>query len=113
MPAADRLQLTREIYGAYVSGDRRVVEDLLSEDFTFYSPADVGIDRSRYFERCWPNAETIADFQFMRLLEVGDEVVVTYESTKTDGRRFCNTEVLTFEGEKLRKVEVYFGWNLV
>jgi hypothetical protein len=29
-----------------------------------------------------------------------------------DGGRFCNTEVLTFEGEKLRKVEVYFGWDL-
>jgi ketosteroid isomerase-like protein len=112
MATYDRLQLTRDIYGAYVSGDRGVVEDLLSEDFTFYSPADVGIDRSRYFERCWPNAELIAGFQFTRLLEVGDEVVVTYQSTKTDGSRFCNTEVLTFEGEKLRKVEVYFGWDL-
>jgi ketosteroid isomerase-like protein len=112
MPAADRLQLTRDIYGAYVSGDRAVVEHLLSKDFTFYSPADVGIDRTRYFERCWPNAETIADFRFTRLLEAGNEVVVTYESTKTDGSRFCNTEVLTFEGEQLRKVEVYFGWNL-
>jgi hypothetical protein len=112
MPTYDRLQLARDIYGAYVSGDRHVVEDLLTQDFTFYSPADVGIDRSRYFERCWPNAELIADFQFTRLLEVGDEVVITYESTKTDGSRFCNTEVLTFEGEKLRKVEVYFGWGL-
>jgi hypothetical protein len=56
--------------------------------------------------------ELIAGFRFTRLLEVGDEVVVTYESTKTDGSRFCNTEVLTFAGEKLRKVEVYFGWNL-
>jgi hypothetical protein len=39
-------------------------------------------------------------------------VLVTYESTKTDGRRFCNTEILTFAGEKICKVEVYFGWNL-
>jgi ketosteroid isomerase-like protein len=112
MPTYDHLQLARDIYGAYVSGDRHVVEELLSEDFTFYSPADVGIDRSRYFKRCWPNAELIADFKFTRLLEVGDEVVITYESTKTDGSRFCNTEVLTFEGDKLRKAEVYFGWNL-
>ncbi len=38
--------------------------------------------------------------------------MVTYESTKIDGSRFCNTEVLTFDGHKIRKAEVYFGWNL-
>ena len=112
MPAVDRLQLARDIYGAYVSGDRGVVERLLSEDFRFYSPADVGIDRERYFERCWLNSELIEDFEFKRLVECGDEVLVTYESTKTDGARFRNTEVLTFAGEKLCRAEVYFGWNL-
>jgi hypothetical protein len=50
MPA-DRLKLARDVYGAYKSGDRSVIETLLSDDFTFYSPADVGIDRARYFER--------------------------------------------------------------
>ena len=89
-----------------------VLKELLSDDFRFYSPADLGIDRARYFERCWPNAELIEDFEFVRLIEAGDEVVVTYESTKTDGNRFRNTEVLTFEGEKICKSEVYSGWNL-
>ena len=50
--------------------------------------------------------------EFTRLIEHGDEVVVTYESTKTDGSRFRNTEVLTFDGEKISKAEVYFGWNI-
>jgi len=112
MPAKDRMKLARDIYGAYESGDRSVVEQLLSEDFTFYSPADVGIDRARYFERCWPNSEMLQDFKFTRLIESGDEVVVTYESTRRDGSRFRNTEVLTFDGGKLCKAEVYFGWNL-
>ena len=89
MSARDRLQLARDAYGAYVSGDRRVIEELLTEDFTFYSPPDVGIDRTRYFDRCWPNAELIEAFEFKRLIEAGDEVVVTYESTKTDGSRFA------------------------
>jgi ketosteroid isomerase-like protein len=111
MPA-DRLKLARDVYGAYKSGDRSVIETLLSDDFTFYSPADVGIDRARYFERCWPNSKLIEDFEFTRLIESGDEVVVTYESTKSDGSRFRNTEVLTFEGDKLRRAEVYFGWTL-
>ena len=112
MPTADRLQIARECYGAYESGDRSVVERLLTDDFTFYSPADPGIDRARYFERCWPNAQLIERFEFKRLIERGDEVVVTYESTRTDGSRFRNTEVLAFDGDKIRKAEVYFGWDL-
>ena len=112
MPTADGLQIARECYGAYESGDRSVVERLLTDDFTFYSPADPGIDRARYFERCWPNAQLIERFEFKRLIEQGDEVVVTYESTRTDGSRFRNTEVLAFDGDKIRKAEVYFGWDL-
>jgi ketosteroid isomerase-like protein len=109
----DRLKAARASYGAYESGDRHLIEGLLADDFTFYSPADVGIDRSAYFERCWPNSEQIESFDFKRLVEVGeDEVLVTYESTKKDGKRFRNTEVLTFDGDKIKKAEVYFGWNL-
>jgi ketosteroid isomerase-like protein len=108
----DRLQLARASYGAYESGDRAAIEELLTDDFTFYSPADVGIDRERYFERCWPNAGSIETFDFKRLVEIGDEVLVTYESTKVDGRRMRNTEVLTFDGDRICKAEVYFGWNL-
>ena len=112
MSAPNRLQLARDCYGAYESGDRSVVEGLLSDDFTFYSPPDPGIDRATYFERCWPNAGLIESFDFKRLVEIGDEVVVTYESTKTDGNRFRNTEVLTFDGAKICKAEVYFGWDV-
>jgi ketosteroid isomerase-like protein len=112
MPAQDRLKVVRDCYGAYESGDRRVVEECLTEDFTFYSPADVGIDRATYFERCWPNSELIEAFEFKRLVEHGDEVFVTYEATRTDGTRFRNTEVLTLEGDKIRETEVYFGWDL-
>jgi ketosteroid isomerase-like protein len=112
MPAQDRLRLARDSYGAYESGDRRIIEELLSDDFIFYSPPDPGIDRATYFERCWPNSELIESFEFKRLVDAGDEVVVTYESTKTDGKRFRNTEVLTFEGNKICKAEVYFGWDL-
>jgi ketosteroid isomerase-like protein len=112
VPAHDRKKLARDAYGAYESGDRSVIEELLTDDFTFYSPADVGIDRATYFERCWPNAELIETFEFKRLVEAGDEVIVTYESRKTDGSRFRNTEVLTFDGDMISRAEVYFGWDL-
>jgi ketosteroid isomerase-like protein len=108
----DHLELARRSYEAYETGDRNVIEGLLSDDFTFYSPADIGIDRATYFERCWPNAEEIEAYEFARIVESGDEVIVTYEATKTGGRRFRNTEVLTFDGDRICKAEVYFGWNL-
>jgi ketosteroid isomerase-like protein len=110
--AIDRIQRARDSYGAYESGDRSVLERLLTDDFTFYSPPDPGLDRTAYFERCWPNAELIASFDFKRLIESGDEVIVTYEATRTNGSRFTNTEVLTFDGDRIRRAEVYFGWNL-
>jgi hypothetical protein len=110
---ADRLALTRDMYRAYETADRSVPETLLTDDFTFSSPPDVGIDRATYFERCWPNSRTVDAFAFVRLAEIGDdEVLVTYEATRADGTRFRNTEVLTFAGDRLREVEVYFGWDL-
>ena len=112
MSAQDRLQTVRDCYRAYETGDRGLVERLLSDDFVFSSPPDVGIDRATYFERCWPNAGSIEAFEFARLLEAGDEVVVTYECTQTDGRRFRNTEIFGFEGDRIRRVEVYFGWDV-
>ena len=110
--AAERVQIARESYGAYETGDRAALERLLTDDFTFFSPPDPGIDRTAYFERCWPNAELIASFEFERLVESGDEVIVTYNATRTNGSRFRNTEVLAFDGDKIRRAEVYFGWNL-
>jgi ketosteroid isomerase-like protein len=109
---SDRTAIVRAIYGAYESGDRSVAERHLSDDLVFSSPADVGIDRATYFERCWPNAGNIDAYSFERMFEHGDEVVVTYEATRTDGTRFRNTEVLTFSGDQISRVEVYFGWNL-
>ncbi len=112
MPSEDRLAIARDCYRAYEVGNRRLVEARLTDDFTFFSPADVGIDRARYFERCWPNSQDLRAFGFERLHEIGDEVVVTYEAERVDGTRFRNTEVLGFDGDRIRRVEVYFGWNL-
>ena len=112
MPATDRLRIVRDSYSAYECGDRSILEETLSDDFTFYSPADPGIDRATYFERGWPNSELLDSFAFVRLIDSGDEVIVTYESTKTDGSRFRNTEIFTFDGDKISRVEVYFGWDL-
>jgi ketosteroid isomerase-like protein len=109
---ADRKQLARDAYVAFAAGDRSFYENHLSDEFQFSSPPDPKLDRDGYFERCWPGAGKGQKFEFVRLIESGDEVVVTYEMRKPDGRMGRNTEVLTFDGDKISRVEVYFGWDL-
>lgn len=108
----DRLSRARDIYLAFAAGDREVIERSLTGDFTFSSPVDVGLDREGYFERCWPGAGQGQEFEFVRLVESGDEVIVTYETKHRDGHIGRNTEILTFRGDKVCRTEVYFGWNV-
>lgn len=103
--------IARDCFEAYVRKDRAAVEQLIDENFHFTSPLDNRIDRHTYFERCWPNSEHIAKFEFIHIVPHGDQVFVTYEGTGNNGERFRNTEILTIRQEKIVEVEVYFGWT--
>jgi ketosteroid isomerase-like protein len=109
---SERTRRAQELYLAFAAGDRPFVEAVLTDDFTFSSPPDPDLDRAGYFERCWPGAGRGQHFDFVRLVESGDEVIVTYEMTRQDGARGRNTEVLRFDGERICRAEVYFGWDL-
>jgi ketosteroid isomerase-like protein len=111
-PSDDRLQTAQAIYRAFAAGDREFAERTYTDDFTFSSPLDVGLDRAGFFERCWPGAGQRTEFEFIRSVPSGDEVIVTYESRRPDGTRGRNTEVLTFRGDQICAAEVYFGWDL-
>jgi ketosteroid isomerase-like protein len=99
----------REYFSAYQSGDRKLVERLLSDDFTFTSPVDDHIDKATYFERCWPNSQSIESHDIEKLFDRDNEVFVRYLLHKKDGKKFRNTEFFSFEGDKIKSVEVYFG----
>jgi ketosteroid isomerase-like protein len=107
-----RAELAKRVYEAFAAGNRDAIERLLADDFEFHAPPDPHLDRAGYFERCWPHSGGGQTFDFVRVIETGDEVVVTYESTRPDGSRGRNTEVLTFAGDRVRRAEVYFGWEL-
>ena len=53
MPTASKPEIIRAIFAAYLSNDRKAVEDAFTDDFRFTSPYDDGIDKATYFERCW------------------------------------------------------------
>jgi hypothetical protein len=100
------------MYTAFAAGDRNTVERLLADDFTFHAPPDPNLDRAGYFERCWPGAGQGQSFEFVRLVESGDELIVSYIITRADGTRFKNTEVLRIADGQIHEAEVYFGWDL-
>lgn len=110
--ARNRIDIARALYEGFAAGDREAVEQLLARDFTFSAPPDPLLDRDGYFERCWPGAGSGDSFEFVRLVEAGDEVLVTYERTRADGGRGRNTEVLTLDGDRVVRAEVYFGWDV-
>ncbi len=107
-----RIQITKEFYRAFARGDRNFVEEHLTDDFMFSAPPDPRLDRAGYFERCWPGAGKGQEFEYVRLVESGDEVIVTYEAKHPDGSKGRNTEILTFDGDRVRRAEVYFGWHV-
>ena len=109
---ADQIQLAEAVYRAFAAGDRRYVEDHLADEFTFSAPPDPLLDRAGFFERCWPGSGTGQEFEFVRLIESGAEVIVTYETRLPNAPKGRNTEILTFDGDRLTRAEVYFGWTI-
>ena len=108
---SDRTQTARDLFDAFTEKDRAKIEAILAPDFRFSSPLDNQIDRATYFERCWPSSQDSGPFDIIRLVEDGDVVFVTYEASQM-GHGFRNTEVLTFRGDQVVSVEVYFGWSV-
>jgi ketosteroid isomerase-like protein len=112
MTTSDRIERVRAMYRAYETRDRDLIESLIADEFAFSAPPDPLLDRAGYFERCWPNAQHITAYEIVRAIEHGDEVVITYEATRDEGPKFRNTEIFTVAGERISRVEVYFGWDL-
>jgi len=109
MPRAGKPEIIRAIFAAYLSNDRKVVENALADDFCFTSPYDDQIDKATYFAGCWRNSDWIERHELERIFVEGDEAFVTYKCTAKGGRSFRNTELFTFEGDRVKRIDVYFG----
>ena len=109
MAEANRAGTIRAIFAAYLANDREFVENALSDDFRFTSPYDDHIDKPTYFERCWKNSDWIERHELERIFVEGDQAFVTYRCVARGGKSFRNTEFFAFEGDKVRRIDVYFG----
>jgi ketosteroid isomerase-like protein len=111
----DLREQARGYYRAYERHDRGFMEENLRPDFTFTSPFDDHIDRDAWWKRCWPKEPLHQKFDFVTVMQDGDKVFVAYACTMRipnathPDAHFRNAELLTFEGGKLKSVEVFFG----
>lgn len=101
--------IIRAIFAAYMSNDRKAVENALTEDFRFTSPYDDEIDKAVYFERCWRDSGWIERHEIEKILVENDQAFVTYRCIAKGGKSFRNTEFFTFAGDRVRRIDVYFG----
>jgi ketosteroid isomerase-like protein len=101
--------IIRGLFAAYIANDRKAVEAALTEDFRFTSPYDDGIDRASYFERCWRNSDWIERHELEKIFVEGNEAFVTYRCVARAGKSFRNTEFFSFDGDRVRSIDVYFG----
>ena len=107
--SGSKADIVRALFAAYLANDRKAVEDALTGDFRFTSPYDDEIDKPTYFARCWRNTEWIARHELEKIFVEGDGAFVTYKCVAKGGKSFRNTEFFSFAGDKIRRIDVYFG----
>ncbi len=109
----NRKELIKEFLVAFSKADRNsFVENLLAPNFTFSAPPDPLLNRDEFFERCWPNGTNLKEIEYIRLIEVADEVILTHDYLNPDGLKYRNTDIFTFDGDMITRLEVYFGWEI-
>ena len=69
--SASKSDIVRALFAAYLSGDRKAVEDRLTEQFRFTSPYDDAIDKAEYFARCWRGSDWIERHELERICRAG------------------------------------------
>jgi ketosteroid isomerase-like protein len=109
MSDRNKAEIIRVLFAAYLSNDRKAVEDAFTDDFHFTSPYDDEIDKATYFVRCWRVTDWIERHELERIFVEGDEAFVKYRCVAKGGKSFRNTEFFSFEGDKIKRIEVYFG----
>jgi ketosteroid isomerase-like protein len=109
MSDQSKADVIRALFAAYLSNDRKAVEEAFADDFRFTSPYDGEIDKATYFARCWRVTDWIERHELERILVERDEAFVTYRCVAKGGKSFRNTEFFSFDGDKIKRIDVYFG----
>ena len=86
------------------------VEGAFTDDFRFCSPFDDKIDKAIYFTALLEGTPAGSRSRTLKTIIVeGEASFVTYRCVAQEGQSFRNTEFFPFAGDKVRRIEVYFG----
>jgi ketosteroid isomerase-like protein len=100
----------RAMFKSYLTQDREAAERLLADEFVFTSPQDDHIDKTAFFERCFPTADRFVAHEMLHVVPTdGDDVFAMYEYELQTGERHRNVEVLTVRGDRIVETQVFFG----
>ncbi|OQR64549.1 hypothetical protein B6E66_08055 [Streptomyces maremycinicus] len=94
----------------YRSQNRAAAFPLYADGFSFTSPQDDHIDRTAFFERCFPTADRMKEQRLLHVVPVDGELVfVQYEYVLATGDRHRNVEAITVRDGLIQEVQVFFG----
>ena len=100
----------RQFFESYLTQNRGLAEELAAADLVFTSPQDDRIDRTAYFEKCFPTADRVRSQELLRIAAATDEdVFVMYEYELRTGSRYRNAELITVRDGQIVEVQVFFG----
>ncbi|WOX12562.1 hypothetical protein [Streptomyces sp. N50] len=108
--ANSTIAIVEAAFQYYRSQDRDAAFPLYAGDFTFTSPQDDHIDKTVFFERCFPTADRFKEQQLLHVTPADEEVVFAYyEYELTAGGRYRNVEAFTVRDGLIQEVQVFFG----
>lgn len=110
--AQEKEAIIKSYFSGWEKKDWNTVARNLAEGFTFTSPApDDHIDARKFKDKCWVQAEHIKTFEFPKITEAGNQAFAIVHVITSDNRVIRNVELFTFEGNKIKSIEVFFGGN--
>jgi len=103
-------EIIRKYYAAWETKDWHPIDILLTDDFTFSSPLDDHISKSKFKAGCWDTQIAyIARFDLKQVIGADNEAFVMYVCHTTNGKTFRNVEYFHLQGDMVKSVECYFG----
>jgi SnoaL-like domain len=99
----------KDFYTAFEKKDWNLMQQILTDGFTFTSPLDDHISLKVFKEKCWPNAYKIKRFDLEKVAVSGDSAFVIYNGWTTDNKLFRNTDYFKLKDGKISADECFFG----